>query len=93
MYLLGRLSDETRKLLSNYRGGADKQLKEALAQELNAIVLGPSIYDERRFQDIELSPEARDLLATNPEGEDLAWLNRLLLLDAYPQELSRPLIL
>ena len=93
MYLLGRLSDETRKLLSNYRGGADKQLKEALAQDLNTIVLGPSIYDERRFQDIERSPETRDLLATNPEGEDLARLNRLLLLDAYPQELSRPPIL
>jgi hypothetical protein len=87
-YLRGRLSDETQNLLSDYGGGRDEKLKEALVRDANAIIPGPSIYDEKRFSKVELRQETRDLLSTDPEGEDLAWLNRLLLEDAYPQALS-----
>jgi hypothetical protein len=87
--LVTEFSDETRKRLSDYRGGADDHLKEALVQDLNAVIAGPSIYEERRFQEVELRPETQALLATNPEGENLAHLNRQLLEDAYPKALSK----
>ena len=86
--LRGRFSDETRKLLSEYDGGRDVGLKEALVRELNEIIRGPCIYDEARFSEVALSPETRELLAASPEGDDLARLNRMLLDDAFPKELS-----
>jgi MscS family membrane protein len=88
-YLSSRLSDETQELLSAYDGGADAKLKEALVRDLNAAICGPAIYDEQRCSDIDLSPETQELLGRNPEGEELRRLNRMLLQDAYPTELSR----
>jgi hypothetical protein len=87
-YLHGRLSAETRKLLSNYGGGLDAKLKEALVQDLNAVVQGPAIYDGDRFSGVELREETQDLLDRGPQGEELARLNRLLLEDAFPKGLS-----
>ena len=47
------------------------------------------IYEEKRFERIDLSAETEELLERAPEGEYLQRLNRLLLQDAYPSELSR----
>jgi hypothetical protein len=58
-------------------------------QDLNAVIAGPPIYEESLFQDVELRPETQALLATNPESENLAHVNRLLLEDAYPKALSK----
>ncbi len=91
-YLRGRLSAETRKLLSNYGGGLDTKLREALVQDLNAMVLGPAIYDADRFSNVELRPETQELLDRSPQGEELARLNRLLLEDAFPKGLSGRLL-
>lgn len=52
------------------------------------IILGPSIYEEKRFGGVELAQETRDLLDSKPEGEELARLNRLLLDDALLNELE-----
>jgi len=90
-YLRSRLSGETRNLLSRYGGGLDTKLKEALAQDMNEVVMGASIYDANRFSEIELRQETQDLIDGSPQGEDLVRLNRLLLEDAYPKELSRRL--
>lgn len=90
-YLRSRLSGETRNLLSRYGGGLDTKLKEALAQDMNEVVMGSSIYDANRFSEIELRQETQDLIDGSPQGEDLVRLNRLLLEDAYPKELSRRL--
>ncbi|UCD36301.1 MAG: mechanosensitive ion channel [Nitrospiraceae bacterium] len=88
-YLWGHLSARTRKLLSNYRADADNDVREALVEDLNAIIHGPSIYAVDRFSEIKLRQETQDLLDRNPQGEDLARLNRLLLEDAYPLQVSR----
>jgi MscS family membrane protein len=88
-HLFNQLSTETRDLLSKYEGGADANLAQALVNDLNAVVCGPPLYDERRFEKTDLSPETGELLERSPEGEDLQRLNRLLLQDAYPSELSR----
>ena len=52
--------------------------KEALVKDLNAIVLGPSIYDADRSSEVERRQETQDLLDGSPQGEDLARLNRAL---------------
>jgi len=82
-YMRGRLPEETRNRVVNYGGGRDQELKEALVNDLNALIEGPAIYDEQRFAGVELSPQTRE-----PEGEDLAWLNRHLLEDAFPRALG-----
>ena len=88
-HLFGQFSVETRALLSKYEGGADVDLTEALVGDLNALVCGPALYEEKRFEQVDLSSETEELLKREPEGEDLQRLNRLLLQDAYPSELSR----
>ncbi|HXV31461.1 MAG TPA: mechanosensitive ion channel domain-containing protein [Sinorhizobium sp.] len=82
------LSEETRGLLAAYGGGRDMRLKEALVRDLNMIIRGPSLYDERLFDSVKLREETGKLLRGDPTGEDLAWLNRFLLEDAYPKELA-----
>ena len=69
--------------------GDGKALAEVLVEDLNAIILGPSIYEQNRFKGVTLCQEASALLHKNPAGIGLAWLNRLLLEDAFPLELSR----
>ncbi len=84
-YVKSQLSEETRDLLSEYVGGRDMELKDALARDLNEIILGSSIYDEKRFSEVGLREQTRDMIVRDPKGEELAWLNRLLLEDAFPE--------
>jgi nitrate/nitrite transporter NarK len=85
------LSDATLSALANYQGVKSDAttLQTNLFQNLNALVRGGSIYDAQRFAGVSLRPETQKLLATNPSGNDLPRLNRLLLDDAFPNEISR----
>ena len=60
----------------------------ALAQALNKLAKGPSLYDPNRFPDRVLSPETLELKDQKLHGKKLAQFNRLLLCDAFPEELS-----
>jgi len=62
-------------------------LAPMLVSNLNEIVSGPSIYQEKRFQNIPLRPETQSRLK-HPRRHDFR-LNRLLLEDAYPAELKK----
>ncbi len=64
------------------------QLQAALLGVLNLTLVGQPIYEEGRFRTVNLRPETRKLLEHTPQGKDLVRLNRLLLEDAYPQELA-----
>jgi orotate phosphoribosyltransferase len=90
-FLKDQLSPATLTALANYQiSGADEvPLQEALVEDLNMIIHGPSIYDARRFAGVTLRPKTKQLLAREPKGDALSRLNRLLLEDAYPLELSR----
>jgi ATP-binding cassette subfamily B protein/subfamily B ATP-binding cassette protein MsbA len=88
-YVSSRVSAPTRELLSDYSGGLNPQLQRRLAEDLYRIVRSGPIYDAQRFAGIKLSEETSSSLSHNPRGADLIRLNRLLLLDAYPQELSK----
>jgi hypothetical protein len=88
-YVWGRLSVRTQHLLKEYRGEVDAEVREALAQDLNAVLQGPSIYAVDRFSGVKRRQASDEMLAADLAGDDLAWLNRLLLEDAFPNELSR----
>ena len=47
------------------------------------------IYEQQRFDGIDLRPATQTLMSQSPEGSALERLNRLLIEDAYPLEVSR----
>lgn len=88
-YLVTRISPATQKLLASYDGNTNSQLQQALAEDFNQIIQNGSIFDTARFAGVKLSPETTNLLAGTPSDADLVRLNRSLLQDAYPREISR----
>ncbi len=91
-YVREHLSPATWTALAHYGGArADATpLLTVLTNDLNRLVHGPLIYQPQRFSGIPLRPKTQKLLADAPAGgERLAMLNRLLLEDAYPEEISR----
>lgn len=90
-YLWSQLSPFTQQALKGHQQPtADPApLGKALTAELDDIIGSRPIYDSARFKNVELRPETRRLLAANPTGDRLRRLNRLLLEDAYPGEISR----
>jgi lipopolysaccharide export system protein LptA len=89
-YMSTQLSTATREQFSKYKGGRTNQpLQQALVQDFNRIIQAGPIYDSQRFAAVKLQPATSNVLAQGPKGLDQVWLNRKLLLDAYPTELSR----
>ncbi len=70
----------------------DEKLGEKeLVEKLNHLIEEQCIYDEERFNDIQLSPKTKHLLSkkNNLNKKDKIELNRLLLEDAYPLEIFK----
>ncbi|MGD1086887.1 MAG: MFS transporter, partial [Verrucomicrobiota bacterium] len=94
-YLKANLTAPALAALTEYPGSVSNSvsvqtnLVENLKSSLNNLVGGPCIYEAGRFAGVTLSPETQKLLALNPSGKELARLNRLLLDEAYPREISR----
>ena len=91
-YVAGQLSPETKRMVDAYAVEYEpsRPVREAVVADLNRILHGPSIYDERLFQGINLTDETRRLVRSNPTGRAGVWLNRLLLEEAYLEELEAP---
>ncbi len=89
--LTDQLSPGTRQLLAQQRESemAPPLLVTNLLSDINRIIKGPALYDEQRFSGVELRVATQNLLKTKPQLNDLACLNRLLLEDAFPQEIAR----
>ncbi len=87
-FIAGQLSTESLVTLSNYHQVPLSQLKQILSDDLNRIIRRGPVYDPQRLAGVTLSPETVNLLAQNPQAGDLVRLNRLLLLDAYPNEMA-----
>lgn len=91
-FLSEKLSPETRRLLAIPADSKEslQALQTRLAQDLNAVLNAGPIYDAQRFAGVtNRRPETVKLLAKeNPEAGDLVKLNRLLIEDAYPREIS-----
>jgi hypothetical protein len=90
-YLRTRLQDSVKADLASFSPSASnaKTVISALVKDLNQIVSGPSIYDKSRFSGIVLRRETAELASQNLHGAQLARLNKLLLEDAYPEELAQ----
>jgi len=91
LYVRSRLSPKTLAILSDYRGGTNIPLQDALSLEFTRIVGSTNaIYDPDRFANVPLSAATKALLNQKPSGYYLYKLNRLLLDDAFPNEI-RPM--
>jgi peroxiredoxin len=91
VFLWKRLSKSGQSLLMSYQASAptSKEAREVIVQAFDKIIKGPCVYNAGRFKGVSLRPETTELLKQSPKGPTLAHLNRLLLEDAYPSELSR----
>jgi H+/Cl- antiporter ClcA len=87
-YLATELAQGTRSLLTNYSGGSAPQLQQALADDLNRVIRNGLLYEAQRFTNVTLSARTSRLLEQKPQGLDLLRLNRRLLLEVYPLEMS-----
>jgi predicted secreted protein len=86
-----QLSKPGQVLLANYQPSASnsKPAQDVVLQVLNKIIGEPSIYQPDRFKGILLAPETASLMQQGPQDTNSARLNRLLLEDAFPMELTR----
>jgi len=95
VFVNSKLSDDLKTSIAKYLESGNKSLEEKqvlmsnLASELNNVVEGELIYDSSRFIGVFLRLDTEDLLKKKPTGTDLMTLNRYLLEDAYPKEISR----
>ena len=90
-YIAAQLSAETQRLLDEYDGISNptSELQKALLDDLNRHLQAGPLYDPQSFADIELSERTEEFLTQDPKsGETLVRLNRSLLSDAYPYELT-----
>ena len=91
VYVFQNLSAPTQQLLAQSSSGNEAELRTGLAQDLTALVKGPSIYTGDRFAGVKLQETTSQLLAQHPEGESVVRLNRCLLEDAFTGEIMRNL--
>ncbi len=98
-YLKGNLSASTLEMADRIEGGASMpdpartqfidELAKALVEDLNVVLTGGSIFDERRFAGVKLDRETRAMIANPGAGhEEGIRLNRRLLQSAYPDEIN-----
>lgn len=91
-YFFGKLEETNQTLLANFVSGENtnaKAVRNALGKNLNKIISDGPIYDATVFQDVQLRPETKALLDKNPKRFDLTRLNKLLLEDAFPDDLNK----
>ncbi|MGO8929901.1 MAG: ABC transporter ATP-binding protein [Limisphaerales bacterium] len=89
-FLSAKLDAAAQQALAQYQNTnvVPDKLQAALLGVLNLALAGQPIYEAGRFGTVTLRPETRKLLEQHPQAKDSARLNRLLLEDAYPQELA-----
>jgi hypothetical protein len=90
-FLHTQLDDSIKTILPTFSpANTDaKAVLSALIKNLNSVIAGPSLYDATRFSGIALRAETQTLLQHNPQGQQLAHLNKLLIEDAFPAELAK----
>lgn len=82
-HFLGQKLDSTQKKNTN-----PEPVQDALIRLLNKVIQSEGIYVPVRFATVRFSDRTKALLKQQPQGEALVHLNRLLIEDAYPLEVS-----
>ncbi|HVM47959.1 MAG TPA: chloride channel protein, partial [Candidatus Acidoferrum sp.] len=88
-FLADELSPGTQLMLSNFTGHADARLTKALADDLNHILQTTPLYQPELFSNVKVAPGTLAMARHQPQGLDLLRVNRRLMQDAYPQEVTR----
>ncbi len=90
-HLAKQLGDDTRKQLDDYDGSKSSQTKlaQSLIGDLNKVIEGASLYDEKRFAGVDMPDELVKAAGRKSTGADLVRLNAMLIEAAYPTELLR----
>jgi peroxiredoxin len=90
-FLWTSFSKSEQSSLASYQplSPSSRAAEEIVVQEFQKLIVGPGLYKVKRFKGVALRPETIDLIKQGPTGARLVRLNRLLLEDAYPLELSR----
>ena len=88
-YLATQLAPATLNLLSNYTGNTNLKLQQALAMDVNRVIQSGPLYTPQRFTNVKLTTKTTRMLERKPQGLDQVRLNRKLLLEVYPLEMSR----
>jgi len=89
-FLASNLSSSTLQTLARYKegGASTTAARVAMMQDLNSLILKTNIYAPERFRGVTLQDKTKQLLLPDAPPRSLPRLNRLLLADAYPQELA-----
>lgn len=90
-YLNGALVDAVKADLAAFDASdatSVQATRSALAKNLTAIIKGPSIYGKARFRGVSLQPATQKLVRSNPQGLHQVEMNRILLVDAFPGDVS-----
>jgi hypothetical protein len=97
-YLAGQISEKLRRQLSEDPEPSPETLRRSLARELNHLLHTDILFGAQRFPaerlgqeggEDKLEREIRDLVGRRPRGQEISRLNRLVLEDAYPEEIAR----
>ncbi len=89
-YIAERCCVRTKQLLGAYQGAQDPNpvLCQMMVRDLNRLMITESIYDPVLFSKVQLSDATRNLIEDRATADRLQ-LNRLLLEDAFSDELLR----
>jgi hypothetical protein len=92
IFIRGQIEKELPKLLESYDDSLAPPLsmERALVSQMNELLEMDGLYTDERFDKVNLSTETKSLIALQPQGRELRRLNRLLLQEAYPQEIDSP---
>lgn len=90
VYLKAQLSAPTLGLLTRCTTNPTNDCLSALTNDLNKIIAsGTNHYSGGAFGNVDLSSDAILLNSSNPSGDDLVTLNRLLIEDTYPRAIRK----
>ena len=90
-FFKSKFSERLIELINGFHEGQPSDdLMRQLITELNKILKGPSFYDKELFRGVVLSDETRNQLNRKNQGlSETIPLNRLLIDDAFPEEIVR----
>ena len=92
LHLLKVLNGNGRKFLQNH--GTDKpEVIKTLTDKISDLLKGPPLCDQKAFGDVSFSRKTKSLMAKNKKarlrGKELRELNLNIIMDAFPEEMSK----
>ena len=90
-YVQSLFTDEALQTLGSYTGAEaqKKNVARLMAAEFNRIIAGEYIYSPEHFTNVSLTDRTLDYMRTFKPGESATRVNRMLLEDAFPEEIVK----